>query len=73
MLIYYYLSYSKTWTAARDACRGFSQNSDLVSIHSLTENTFVANLLNNSVFSFWIGLSDRGVLFGEFFIYVYEK
>ena len=58
------MSCSKTWTAARDACRAISQNSDLASIHSLAENTFVTNLFNGSAFAAWIGLSDRGVLFG---------
>lgn len=62
-----YNGYSKTWTDARDACRTVSANSNLVSIHSLAENAFVANLFNGSLFAAWIGLSDRGVLFGRLF------
>ena len=44
-----------------------SANSNLVSIQSLAENTFVASLFNGSLFAAWIGLSDRGVLFGTLF------
>lgn len=62
-----YVVYSKTWTDARDSCRMISKNSNLVSIHSLAENTFVASLFNGSLFAAWIGLSDRGVLFGMLF------
>ena len=59
--------YSKTWTDARASCGSFGSNVDLVSIHSLAENAFVANaVLKNSAFAAWIGLSDRGVLYGKF-------
>ena len=58
--------YSITWTDARVSCGYLGSNADLVSIHSLAENAFVANdVLNNSAFSAWIGLSDRGVLYGK--------
>ena len=62
-----YNVYSKTWTDARDACRTVSAHSNLASIHSLAENAFVASLFNGSLFAAWIGLSDRGVLFGRLF------
>lgn len=58
---------SKTWTDARASCGSFGSNVDLVSIDSLAENAFVANaVLKNSAFAAWIGLSDRGVLYGKF-------
>lgn len=63
-------NYSKTWTDARDTCRSFSANSNLVSIHSVAENAVVSSLFNGSLFAAWIGLSDRGVLFGKLFSYV---
>ncbi|XP_068726517.1 macrophage mannose receptor 1-like [Montipora capricornis] len=65
---YKLMAQSKTWTAARDACRAFGQNSDLVSIQSLAENNFVADIVVNgsaAAFAVWIGLSDRGVLYGH--------
>ncbi|XP_074624200.1 uncharacterized protein LOC141882148 isoform X4 [Acropora palmata] len=62
---YKMISRSITWTDARVSCGYLGPNADLVSIHSLAENAFVANdVLNNSAFSAWIGLSDRGVLYG---------
>ncbi|XP_044179085.1 uncharacterized protein LOC114946811 isoform X1 [Acropora millepora] len=62
---YKMMPHSKTWTDARASCGSFGSNVDLVSIHSLAENAFVANaVLKNSAFAAWIGLSDRGVLYG---------
>ncbi|PFX30431.1 Macrophage mannose receptor 1 [Stylophora pistillata] len=61
---YKLMSQSKTWTDARDTCRSFAANSDLVSVHSTAENEIVASLFNGSLYAAWIGLSDRGVLYG---------
>ncbi|CAH3127383.1 unnamed protein product [Pocillopora meandrina] len=61
---YKLMSQSKTWTDARDTCRSFTANSDLVSIHSVAENEFVASLFSGLLYAAWIGLSDRGVLYG---------
>lgn len=68
------LSYhhSKTWTDARDICRSFTANSDLVSIHSVAENEFVASLFSGLLYAAWIGLSDRGVLYGRFSILTFQ-
>ena len=65
LLIFPSYHHSKTWTDARDTCRSFAANSDLVSVHSTAENEIVASLFNGSLYAAWIGLSDRGVLYGR--------
>lgn len=72
MLISLSCHHSKTWTDARDTCRSFTANSDLVSIHSVAENEFVASLFSGLLYAAWIGLSDRGVLYGRFSILTFQ-
>ena len=72
MLISLSCHHSKTWTDARDTCRSFTANSDLVSIHNVAENEFVASLFSGLLYAAWIGLSDRGVLYGRFSILTFQ-
>ncbi|XP_067687491.1 macrophage mannose receptor 1-like [Haliotis asinina] len=49
----------KTWTEARDFCRGLG--GDLVSIANSTLEDFFHQIVWNGTWSFWIGLNDRDV------------
>lgn len=52
------ISVKMSWTAARDRCLLYG--ADLISIHSLSEQSFVANdAKQRSYAQLWLGLNDR--------------
>jgi hypothetical protein len=48
---------ARSWSAARDACQGFSGQFDLVRIESSAENAFIRSVISGAA---WIGADDRG-------------
>jgi len=55
-MCYKFYSDSLSWTAANSVCK--AANSDLVSVTSQQEQTFVANKINTNNVNSWIGLSS---------------
>lgn len=60
---YYASNFEVTWSVAREKCKEFNTEADLVSIHSEAESDFFGDVLTHSSLGTWIGYtydSDSG-------------
>ncbi|XP_042869527.1 macrophage mannose receptor 1-like isoform X1 [Penaeus japonicus] len=54
---YYASNFEATWNVARDLCKEFNTEADLVSIHSQDESDFFGDVLTHSSLGTWIGFT----------------
>ena len=70
-MCYKFYSDSLSWTAANSVCK--AANSDLVSVTSQQEQTFVANKINTNNVNSWIGLSSVVSSYNSIFFLMFNE